>query len=191
MLWLFAVIGVSVAVSLLRGGKLSNISEIYARGWWLLLVGLGMQQLANYISTDQRGLAVGLVLSSYVPLLLVMLLNQRLPGMWIVGVGILMNLTVIALNNGMPVLPEAFELAGGNSGSLLLDAKHVILDSTSRLPFLADIIPMPGSVISLGDVLLAVGLGIFVEDQLRQPLPLFRHRVQGQAGSAADERGQV
>lgn len=191
MLWLFAVIGVSVAVSLLRGGKLSNISEIYARGWWLLLVGLGMQQVANYISTDQRGLAIGLVLSSYLPLLIVVLLNQRLPGMWIVGVGILMNFTVIALNNGMPVLPEAFELAGGNLANLQLDAKHVTLDGATYLPFLADIIPMPGSVISLGDVLLAVGLGVFVEDQLRQPLPLFRHRVQGQPGSAADKRGQV
>jgi hypothetical protein len=191
MLWLFVVIIVSVAVSLLRGGKLSNLSEIYARGWWLLFAGLGMQQVANYISTDQRNLAVRLVLLSFIPLLIVVLLNQRLPGMWIVGIGILMNFTVIALNNGMPVLFEAFELAGGNSSALHLDAKHVALDGASRLPFLADIIPMPGSVISLGDVLLAAGLGVFVEDQLRQPIRLFRHRVQGLPGSAADKRGEV
>jgi hypothetical protein len=191
MIWLFAVIGVSVAVSLLRGGKLSNISEIYARGWWWLLVGLGMQQVANFIGTDQRRLAVWLVLLSFLPLMLVVMLNQRLPGMWIVGIGILMNLSVIALNNGMPVLIEAFELAGGSSSALHLDAKHVALDSGSRLPFLADIIPMPGSVISMGDVLLAVGLGVFVEDQLRQPIRLFRHRVHGQPGSAADKRGEV
>jgi hypothetical protein len=132
-----------------------------------------------------------LVLASYVPLLLVVLINQRLPGMWIVGVGILMNLTVIALNNGMPVLPEAFVLAGGEIGNLQLDAKHVLLDHSSRLPFLGDIIPMPGSVISMGDVLLAVGLGVFVEDQLRQPLRLFRRGAQGIPGSAADRRGEV
>lgn len=191
MRWLFAVIAVSVAVSLLRGGKLSNVSEIYARGWWLLFIGVGMQQVANYISTDQRNLAVWLVLLSYLPLMIVVVLNQRLPGMWIVGIGILMNLTVIALNNGMPVLPEAFELAGGDLENLALGAKHVVLDSSSHLPFLGDIIPMPGSVISLGDVLLAVGLGVFVEDQLRQPVRLFRHRVQGLPGSAADKRGEV
>ncbi|MDJ0953811.1 MAG: DUF5317 domain-containing protein [Acidimicrobiia bacterium] len=186
MLWLFVVLAVSVAVSLLRGGKLSNIAEIYARGWWLLFVGLGMQTAANFISTDQREVAVWLVLLSYIPLLAVVALNQRLPGMWIAGIGILMNFTVIALNNGMPVLPEAFELAGGDPERMMLDAKHVVLDSESRLPFLADIIPMPGSVISLGDVLLAVGLGVFVEDQLHQPLRLFRHRVQGLPGSAAE-----
>ncbi len=191
MLWLFVVIAVSVAVSLMRGGKLSNLSEIYARGWWLLFVGLGMQTAANFVNTDQRELAVWLVLLSYVPLLAVVGLNQRMPGMWIAGIGILMNFTVIALNNGMPVLPEAFELAGGSLDGLVLDAKHVILDGESSLPFLADIIPMPGSVISLGDVLLAVGLGVFVEDQLQQPLRLFRHRVQGLPGSAADKRGEV
>lgn len=187
MLWLFAVIAISVGVSLLRGGKLSNISEIYARGWWLLFVGLGMQTAANFIDTEQREIAVWLVLLSYIPLLIVILVNQRLPGMWIAGVGILMNFTVIALNNGMPVLPEAYELAGGTIENLTLDAKHVILDGSTRLPFLADIIPMPGSVISMGDVLLAVGLGVFVEDQLQQPLRLFRHRVQGLPGSAADQ----
>jgi len=191
MLWLFVVIAVSAVVSLMRGGKLSNFSEIYARGWWLLFIGLGMQTAANFISNEQRELAVWLVLLSYLPLLAVVALNQRMPGMWIAGVGILMNFTVIALNNGMPVLPEAFELAGGNLDNLILNAKHVILDGNSRLPFLADIIPMPGSVISMGDVLLAVGLGVFVEDQLQQPLRLFRHRVQGLPGSAADKRGEV
>ncbi len=74
---------------------------------------------------------------------------------------------------------------------MTLGAKHVVLDGTSRFAFLADIIPMPRSVISLGDVLLAVGLGVFIEDQLQQPLRLFRHRVQGLPGSAADEQGRV
>lgn len=190
MSWLVAVIAVSVGVSLLRGGKLSNLSEIYARGWWLLFVGFGMQIVANLIPADNREVAVWLILFSYLPLVIVVALNQRQPGMWISGIGILMNFTVIALNNGMPVLPEAIELAGGQA-DMALDAKHVVLDGSSHLPFLADIIPMPGSVISLGDVLLAVGLGVFVEDQLHQPLRLFRHRVQGLPGSAADKRGQV
>ncbi len=185
MAWMFVVIAVSIAVSLTRGGKLSNLSEIYARGWWLLFLGFGMQTAATLVNTDNRELAVWLVLLSYLPLLTVVALNQRMPGMWISGVGILMNFTVIALNNGMPILPEAFELAGGTIANLTLDAKHVILDGTSHVPFLADIIPMPGSVISLGDVLLAVGLGVFIEDQLQQPLRLFKHRVQGLPGSAA------
>jgi len=190
MTWLFSVIAVSIVVSLFRGGRLSNISEIHARGWWLLFLGFGMQITANFVPGDNRELAVWLLLLSYLPLLVVVVVNQRMPGMWISGIGVLMNFTVIALNNGMPVLPQAIELAGGNA-AMALDAKHVLLDGSSHLPFLADIIPLPRSVISLGDVLLAVGIGVFVEDQLHQPLRLFRHRVQGLPGSAGDPRGEA
>lgn len=183
MPWFAAVLVVSVLVSLFRGGKLANLTEIYARGWWLLFVGFGMQIAANPVR-DTR-LAVGLVLASYVPLLAVVWLNRSQAGMKIAGAGIVMNLLVIAANGGMPVLPEAVELAGG-SISTNLDAMHVLLTTSSYLPFLADIIPLPGSVISLGDVFLAVGLGVFIEDQLQQPLRLFRRRVQGIPGSAAE-----
>ena len=183
MSWLVAVLIVSVVVSVMRGGKLSNLPHIYARAWWLLFVGFGMQIVANNVSSSR--LAVTLLLTSYVVLLVMVWMNRSAAGMWIAGIGLLMNFTVITLNNGMPVLEEAILLAGGSADSVF-GAKHVALDASSRLPFLADVIPLPGSVISLGDVFLAVGLGAFIEDQLKQPLRLFRHRVQGVPGSAAD-----
>jgi hypothetical protein len=63
----------------------------------------------------------------------------------------------------------------------------VLLDQSTRLPFLADVIPLPvlHQVISLGDVFLAVGLAQFLEDQLRRPVRWFKHGVTGEAGSAA------
>lgn len=183
MTWLIAVLVVSVVVSILRGGKLSNLPDIYARGWWLLFIGFGMQIVATFV--DSSRIAVTLLLTSLVVLLVMVWLNRSAPGMWIAGIGLLMNFVVISLNNGMPVLPEAIRLAGG-SGDVVFGAKHVILDESTRLPFLADVIPLPGSVISLGDVFLAVGLGVFIEDQLKQPLRLFRHRVPGVPGSAVD-----
>lgn len=183
MTWLIAVLVVSVLVSVMRGGKLSNLPDIYARGWWLLFIGFGMQIVANAVN-DSR-VAVGLLLTSYVVLLVMVWLNRSAAGMWIAGIGLLMNFIVISINTGMPVMLEAIELAGGTS-DVVFGAKHVLLDQSTKLPFLADVIPLPGSVISLGDVFLAVGLGVFIEDQLKQPLRLFRHRVQGVPGSAAD-----
>ena len=183
MTWLVAVLIVSLLVSVLRGGKLSNLPDIHARAWWLLFIGFGMQIVANAVSESR--LAISLMLVSYIVLLVMVWMNRSEAGMWIAGIGLLMNFTVISLNNGMPVLPEAITLAGG-SPDIVFGAKHVLLDQSSRLPFLADVIPLPGSVISLGDVFLAVGLGVFIEDQLKQPLRLFRHRVQGVPGSAAE-----
>jgi hypothetical protein len=124
--------------------------------------------------------------------MILVLLNRSRTGMWLAGLGVLMNFTVIALNGGMPVLSEAAEVASGFtvtvpdlSGSF----KHEILDESSRLTMLADVIPLRlgtlGQVISLGDVFLAVGLGRFLEQELRRPRRYFKRGAHAQPGSAS------
>ena len=186
MTWMAAVVIVSVLVALLRGGKLSNLADLHLAGWWMLLLAFAMQVGATFAPDDGSRLPVILILASFVPLLAVVWLNKEQQGLWIAGIGILMNLTVIGLNEGMPVLAEAVELSGGTFDPADLDGKHVVLDDSTDLAFLADIIPFPGSVISLGDVFLAIGLGVFIEDHLTRPLRLFRHGATGVPGSAVD-----
>jgi hypothetical protein len=185
MQWILLVLVISIVVGALRGGKLRNLTEIRVISWWLLPMALVVLTASNFVPTEYDTIAVGLVLASYGPLLLFVWLNRDLTGIWIAGMGILMNFTVILANGGMPVLAEAAMIAG-ETGELVLDAKHVLLTSSTRLPFLADIIPLPGAVLSMGDVFLAIGVGVFLEDQMRQPLSLFAHRVTGIPGSAAD-----
>lgn len=183
MIFVFAV---ALVVAVARGGKLRNLSELHLRAWPLLFVGFALQITAELLPDDRpwsSGASITLILVSFVVLLTVAGLNRKLPGMWLAGLGVVMNFTVIALNGGMPVSREASQLAGG-SGELVLDAKHVVLDTESILPFLADIIPVPGNVISLGDVLLAIGFAVYLSDQLQRGPRLFRHRVQGEPGSA-------
>jgi hypothetical protein len=183
MSWLLVVLIVSILVGVARGGKLANVAEIHARGWFLLFLAFGMQVFANALPEGEINWAVALILTSYVVLLVTVWLNRALPGALLAGIGIAMNFIVIAWNRGMPVSTEAISLAGG-SPDTPLDAKHVLLDSQSAMPFLADIIPLPGTVISIGDVLLGVGIGIFIEYQLRQPRPLFRKASRTGPGSA-------
>jgi hypothetical protein len=125
--------------------------------------------------------------------MVLVILNRTQTGMWLTGLGVLMNFTVIALNGGMPVLSEAAEVASGFAMSvpdLSESYKHVVLDDTSLLTFFADVIPLRvgslGQVISLGDVFLAVGLGRFLEHELRRPRRWFKHGASAQAGSAAE-----
>jgi hypothetical protein len=112
--------------------------------------------------------------------------------MWLAGLGVLMNFTVIALNGGMPVLAEAAEVASGftvTEPDLSGSFKHILLDAKSRLTLLADVIPLRlgslGEVISLGDVFLAVGLGRFLEHELRRPRRYFKRGAHAQPGSAS------
>lgn len=185
MQWMLLVIAISIIVGWLRGGKLRNLTEIRVRMWWLLPFGFILLATSSFVPADSHQVAVALILVSYLPLLLFVWLNRDMSGMWIAGMGILMNFTVIVLNGGMPVLTEAVTVAGGSS-ELILDAKHVVLDESTRLAFLADTIPLPGAVLSLGDVFLAIGIGGFLEAQMRKPLSLFAHGVTGVPGSAAE-----
>jgi len=185
MAWMLLVLVISIVVGWTRGGNLRNLTEIRVRVWWLLPLGFLLLTASSFVPADNHEAAVALILISYLPLLLFVWLNREMPGMWIAGMGILMNFTVIVLNGGMPVLAEAATIAGGSS-DLILDAKHVVLDEATRLAFLADTIPLPGAVLSLGDVFLAIGIGVFLEDQMRKPLSLFAHGVTGVPGSAAE-----
>lgn len=192
MLWLVMVLFLSMAIAVLRGGRLSNLGDIHLRLWWLLPLGFALQFAARYVPDDRSGLGVALILVSYAPLVILVLLNRDRPGLWLAGIGVLMNFTVILINGGMPVLSEAAEVASGFAPGDPIIAesyKHVVLNRDSILPFLADVIPIRiakyGQVLSLGDILLAVGLGRFIEFELRRPIRWFKRGARAEAGSAA------
>lgn len=193
MLWLAIVIFISLAISVLRGGRLVNLGDIELRAWWLLFVALALQIGTGLLPDDEDLAWVGLsmVLLSFVLLMFMVILNRSKPGMAIAGMGVLMNFIVIAINGGMPVLSEAAEVASGftvSTPDLSGSYKHVPLDGSSQLTFFADVIPIRligiGEVISLGDIFLALGLGVFLEYELRRPRRYFKRGAQAQPGSA-------
>lgn len=192
MPWLVAVLLVSIFVSILRGGRFENLSGIHLRMWLLLPLGYIIQNATFFLPNTTWAPRAGflLILFSYIPLMIVVIANRDKPGLWISSIGILMNFSVIAINRGMPVLTESIQAAThfALETVTISNFKHVIFDQGTHLGFLADVIPMNilgmSTVISLGDVLLALGLGVFLEDQLRRPAKWFRHKVRSEGGSA-------
>jgi hypothetical protein len=196
MLWLAIVLFASLAIAVIRGGRLVNLGDIELKGWWLLFIALGLQFGTNWLPAEPWAERVGLtmMLVSFGLLMIMVASNRSAPGMWIAGLGVLMNFTVIALNGGMPVLAGAVEVASGFSVSqpdLAGSFKHVPLDEGSVLTFFADVIPLRvaniGEVISLGDVFLALGLGVYLEHELRRPRRWFKHGASAEPGSARRE----
>jgi len=193
MLWLAIVIFAALAIAVLRGGRLVNLGDIELRAWWLLFIALALQFGTRILPDEQWSETAGvvMVLFSFVLLMIMVLLNRSKQGMWIAGLGVLMNFIVIAANGGMPVLAGAAEVASDftvTTPDLSTTFKHVPLDETSRLTFFADVIPLRfagiGEVISLGDVFLALGLGVFLERELRRPRRYFKRGAQAEPGSA-------
>ncbi|MDO8681975.1 MAG: DUF5317 domain-containing protein, partial [Armatimonadota bacterium] len=97
--------------------------------------------------------------------------NRHLPFMLLIGLGAALNFTVIAVNDGrMPVSVRAKNMTGlQNTLSKEHNIRHAPIDGSTKLAFLADTIPVtrppfpfPG-VISVGDIVLSVGLFILIQ----------------------------
>lgn len=160
-----------------------NVPEI--RHIWLVLVAFIPQLLAFYLPATRRTLPDGwarvfLVASQFTLLIFVLLnLNQQTHrnrlGIWLLGIGLLLNISVILLNGGfMPISPEnvtrlAPDALPGSweAGTRLGTGKDIVLAvSQTRLPFLSDrfFISLPGYrvIFSLGDVVIAAGAFIIL-----------------------------
>jgi hypothetical protein len=102
-------------------------------------------------------------------LLLFVWCNRRLQGFWLLGIGLLLNLSVIVANGGlMPISPETMTIVHGTHVQEALESrafgsKDIMLPvDETKLEWLADRFTVPDQwpiqfAFSLGDVFIAVG----------------------------------
>ncbi len=124
-------------------------------------------------------------------LLAACLVNTHLPGITALTAGVVANATVVLANAGMPVSLDAVRAIDGAVASVPVAGAHHVLDAATRLPVLADTLPLAwfGRVVSPGDALLVVGGILFlsaclVGDVVATSSPLTEDR-------AATPRGPV
>jgi hypothetical protein len=164
---------VALGVGLATGGSLREFPTLKTRWWWLALAGVAMQFV-----TGGGTLEVALLLGSFVALLVFVLANVRAPGFPLILIGLLLNLAVIAANQGMPVTRHALEASGqgGTFTELATNGdgqKHYLVeegDGTLLLP-LGDVIALGGPVrqaISFGDIFVHLGIAWFIVVAMRR-----------------------
>lgn len=172
---LFEVIAVALVASVLTGGSLVRLSDEKLRGEMLLLVLLPLQLLwPTFVARLGIDCALSTIIWLLVMATLSVVLFANAPRRWMLafaGLGIACNILVIGLNGAMPVSVRATSELGSTraeSQAALEEAcLHEPLDEDTLLPFLADVMPIPGpswqrGVVSVGDWLLAFGLGAWV-----------------------------
>jgi hypothetical protein len=177
---LLAALLVAVLIGLFSGGRLGRLGALNLRFAWMALLGFGMQIYMIYWPSATApaflSLHTALLVSSYLILLAFVWINRRLMGMFVVGLGLLMNLSVMLANGGyMPITPEAvvrvgheYELQTFEPGARLRNTKDVMLPrEQTNLWFLSDIFAVPRpfpipSVFSPGDAVLALGAAILI-----------------------------
>jgi len=166
----------SLGVALARGGSLLALGEVRIRFGFVLLFALILKVAvystagAQLLGTSPWGRIGHLVVN--LVLLAVVFANRDLPGFSIIGLGILLNFLVILANGGsMPVSIAGAQRLGYPTDPTLFHQQYgvaVVLQSEGvRLWFLGDIIVLPSflpaKVISIGDLILAIGAFIFCQ----------------------------
>ena len=157
------IVALALLAGLVAGGSLRSFEHVRVHWWAAALGGLLLQ--ATPVGHDHR-LAVLALAGSYSLLVTFASINRRLPGAWLVLLGLGMNLAVVVPNGGMPVSLSAARSAGAASSVRIADElKRHQMTSDDTLAFLGDVIPVPGPVgivLSPGDVLLYLGMAWFL-----------------------------
>ena len=173
-MFLFAVLAAAIIVAVLIGGDVRRLSQIRLKHPEFLMTAFLTRAVVAILGTLHAETAVSVAqpLNIVVGVLLLVFvwLNRQLPGALLFGAGEGLNLiALISFAGRMPViLPPS---ANQNSPHLRLlisnlDPLHVLLQHPSGLWFLGDIFSIPilgrSSVVSIGDVLMALAVGWLV-----------------------------
>lgn len=153
------------AIAMVRGGRMPSLLATEFLFLPILFMAFAVQlgfEIWDPDSLSPSGQLVMIVATS-AAVAVFLFLNRQLPGTILAGVGLLLNVVVIAANGSMPVSIDAARVAGITE-SLDSGVQHEPMTEDSLLPWLADIIPIPDTklVISIGDVVLGAGIGVLV-----------------------------
>jgi hypothetical protein len=182
--FVLSVAVVSLGLALVRGGNLLALGQVRIRFSGVLLAAL-LLKAAVYSTIGIQYLGSGWLsrithLMLTVVLFVVILVNRDLPGFWIIGLGILSNLLVLLANGGsMPVSLAGAERLGLSTDPLPFHQHfgeaNILQSEGARLWFLGDVIVspsfLPAKVISIGDMLVAIGMFIFCQKVMVGPYP--------------------
>ena len=168
---MFPAVVLAVIVGWTAGGSLKNLVDMPLKRFEFILAGFTLQALLfvtpgwNLGWVAEHGFTI--LLLSYAILLFVLWENRTLQGLWVVTIGIALNLIVIAANGGMPVCPDALAATGQahlipalESGAYII---HILMTDNTIFSFLADHIATPGwlprqLLVSPGDLIMVGGI---------------------------------
>jgi hypothetical protein len=146
----------------LVGGRLSRFGAVRIRGAGVATAAFALQVAGLEVLTGPHALLVLLHVGSYVAAGVVLRVNRRVPGLWLVGLGGLSNGVTIALNGGtLPASPSALAAAGIPRQTGGFDNSGPVLGAV--LPALGDVFAVPegwplSNVFSVGDLLIVSGI---------------------------------
>ena len=203
---------VALLVALLRGGTVRGLALLPMRSHGLVVVAFLMQLPLLYFPAEKGSSHLNfercLLVLSHLFILATVWKNRRLSGFRAIGLGLMLNFTVMMANGGfMPMQPGVLESFGHQhmvskmeSGYRVLHSKDVLLTrEETRLWILSDVFAfdpplLSPTAFSPGDVLIAGGAFLFIQNAMlssraiRAVLPLPHTLSTARTNSNSSER---
>jgi hypothetical protein len=182
LVFLLLVIDCGIVAGLLRGGRLGSLRAARVKALPLLVAALVLQLLLGlpwgHGHGSRWGIGSVLLVVSLLALLIVVWANAQLPGMPLIGLGLLANLLVVSVNGAMPAstAAPAANLHTTSAQVAHLGVQYLVAGPETRLPMLGARVGVFGArtAISVGDLLQYAGLvlvvqGLMVRGAARRP----------------------
>jgi hypothetical protein len=179
----------ALAIGLVTKGAIGNLARLHIRWWPFLVLAVALQSYAvGHWAADSLGpipLRTGSFIATHALILAVAAVNFPLAGFRLVILGAASNLLALSANGGlMPVSAEARVAIGHQAtvdalatGTAVMGSKGVVLPATqANLWLLTDIFVLPPpfplpAVASVGDVLVALGVGVLIVKTMHDKTP--------------------
>jgi Family of unknown function (DUF5317) len=169
---IFATLVLAALLGLLLGGRLSELARLHVR--WAPAAAIGLALQLAPVSGNRWPLVLLYVSFAILTAFAIANIRGRVPGSWLILIGIWLNFVVIAVNQGMPVARDALVRSGQmDTLEVLVDdggAKHHLAGPDDTLSFLGDVIAIGAPVhqaVSVGDVFTYAGVGWLVVGGMR------------------------
>ncbi|SED13486.1 DUF5317 domain-containing protein [Paenibacillus sp. GP183] len=170
---LLDIIILSFVVAFLRGGRIKEIPKFHKLVF--LLISVILQVCSIFLP---HGIGKVIVSVAYLSAIVFLYKNRMWEDVRVIMIGWMLNAITIWVNLGrMPIDLEQAKKTPFDVTALLNgdDWKHAIIDNTTRLSFLSDIIYVPypvPRVISIGDIFVAFGVFLLIQRMMNKPISL-------------------
>lgn len=167
----------SVVIGWIRGGELSNFQRLSFKKLWLLILALILQIFIVIFGMNNNAFVLDnykiFYMISYGLLIIYLIVNIVNRQLLVILAGVILNILVFISNNGrIPISVDGLRLAGLNDlADLVVGNKlYLYVELTDKVKYgsLSKIItlqkPFPyTAVVSVGDVLVSLGVFIFIQ----------------------------
>jgi hypothetical protein len=167
----------AAALGLRTGGSWKALAGLPIKGGRLVVIAVAAQLLGGWLAelTNLGGFYVaGLILTALAAGAFCVR-NIRILGVPLITAGLVLNALAVSANGAMPVSRTAADRAGVSVATIAAgdDPRHELGNAQTRLRPATDVIPVPmprfPEVVSLGDALIAAGIGELVFFGMHRP----------------------